>query len=145
MRISLIVLPVLVACGRAPTLVDTSRPAPAPSARVEVPSPLQSSPSSAVGPSAGVTIGPLACRARDAARIYELFLRWDGNVAHGSLRTTTGAQATTVPVQAELYKGLVLVNPADSPGPEKRIATVQEEGTKTLQVGDWKRPWLACE
>jgi hypothetical protein len=67
-------------------------------------------------------------------------------MANGSLRTTTSGSAVTVrPVKAELYKGLVLVNPADAPGPNNRIATVQTEGKKMIQVGDWHQPQLACE
>jgi hypothetical protein len=87
----------------------------------------------------------LECRAKDAASEYALFLVWDGNLARGSLDTTAAGRTTSRAVQAELFKGLVLVYPPSSRSPEDRLATVQEEGSKTMQVGDWKAPWLACE
>jgi hypothetical protein len=97
----------------------------------------------AAPPSAAV-VPNLECRASLGDLIYELFLEWDGNVARGSLRTSTGARATTQAVQAELYKGLVLVNSPNSRG-SSRIATVQEAEKRRIQVGDWKEPWLSCE
>jgi hypothetical protein len=96
--------------------------------------------------------GPLECRATGGGQTVELFLTWEGNVASGSLRTTQGDGGfATRAVKAELYKGLVLVNPAGAPDPGSRIATVQEpdgaagqNGKKMIQVGDWRQPWLPC-
>jgi hypothetical protein len=88
--------------------------------------------------------GALECRARHGDSTYELFLVWDGNLARGTLRKT-GAGAMSWSVTAELYKGLVLVGPKGAQDPNARIATVNENGDKTMQVGDWKQPWLPCE
>lgn len=91
---------------------------------------------------------PLECRATRGGRTVELFLTWERNTASGSLRTAQGDGGfATLAVKAELYKGLVLVNPADAPDPGSRVATVQEqdEGKKVIQVGDWNQPWLPCE
>jgi hypothetical protein len=100
---------------------------------------------SIAAPAAEAGARNLECRARGGDRQYALFLDWDGNVAHGILQTTMGGRTWSQKVQAELYKALVLVNPAGSPSPEQRLATVREEGEKTMQVGDWRQPWLACE
>jgi hypothetical protein len=93
---------------------------------------------------------PLECRASTGGQTVELFLTWEGNVASGSLRTTQGDGGfATRAVKAELYKELVLVNPANAPDPGSRIATVQEQeeaaAKRTIQVGDWHQPWLPCE
>jgi hypothetical protein len=93
--------------------------------------------------------GPLECRATSGGETVELFLTWERNIASGSLRTTHGDGGfATRAVKAELYKGLVLVNPASAPDPGSRIATVQEQGEETekkmIQVGDWHQPWLPC-
>jgi hypothetical protein len=89
---------------------------------------------------------PLECRAKDGGATVELFLAWEKNVAKGLLRTTAdGGSLASRAVQAEMYKGLVLVNPAGMPDASQRIATEQTEGGKKIQVGDWKQPWLDCE
>ncbi len=89
---------------------------------------------------------PLECRAKNGGAIVELFLAWEKNVAKGILRTTAdGGAPTSRAVQAEMYKGLVLVNPAGMPDASQRMATEQTEGGKKIQVGDWKQPWLDCE
>ena len=93
---------------------------------------------------------PLECRAISGGRTIELFLTWEANLASGSLRTTQGDGGfATRAVKGELYKGLVLVNPASAPDPGSRIATVQEQdeeaGKRTIQIGDWHQPWLPCE
>ncbi len=91
-------------------------------------------------------VGALECRAKDGDKTIELFLAWDKNVATGSLRTTTSTGTSAdLPVKAELYKGEVLVNPAGAPDPNNRIATMQQDGKKTIQVGDWHQPFLPCE
>jgi hypothetical protein len=95
---------------------------------------------------AGVGEAPLECRAKNGGATVELFLAWDKNVAKGTLRTTAaGGAPTSRAVQAELYKGLVLVNPAGMADASQRIATEQTEGGKKIQVGDWKQPWVECE
>jgi hypothetical protein len=89
---------------------------------------------------------PLECSAKGAGGTFELFLDWTQNVATGWLRTThTSGAIATQAVDAELYKGLVLVNPAGAPDPKSRIATEQTMPTKSLQVGDDKQPWLSCQ
>ena len=145
LRLLTILVSGVAGCSRAPAPVDKSVTSLASGTRVDAPTGSQSSPhTTATAPEAAV-IGSLECRAKQGDRTYELFLLWDGNLAGGSLRTIAGGQATTKAVQGELYKGLVLVNPAGSTDPAQRIATMQEEGTRILQVGDWKEPWLACE
>jgi hypothetical protein len=88
---------------------------------------------------------PLECRAKGADGTVELFLDWNQNLATGWMRTVraTGSVVTRA-VDAELYKGLVLVNPAGAPDPRSRIATEQTLPGKSLQVGDDKQPWLPC-
>jgi hypothetical protein len=89
---------------------------------------------------------PLECGAKGAGGTFELFLDWTQNLATGWLRTTHASGAiVTQAVDAELYKGLVLVNPAGAPDPKSRVATEQTLPTKSLQVGDDKQPWLPCQ
>jgi hypothetical protein len=85
------------------------------------------------------------CRATIQHRTIELHLRWDRNVATGMLVTIDGNKASEQPVRAELYKGLVLVSPAASTDANQRIATVQENEVRSIQVGNWNAPWIACE
>jgi hypothetical protein len=88
----------------------------------------------------------LECRAKNGNQTVELFVDWkDGNASPGSLRTTTAAGTPiTQPITAEMVKGLVLVHPAgDRSG--KTIATEQTDPGKSLQVGDYKQPWLPCQ
>ncbi len=99
-----------------------------------------------VPPAAPAPVGKLECRAKNGTQTIELFVDWkDGNSSSGSLRTTpaTGA-AETQPITAEMVKGLVLVHPAGAPV-GKTLATEQTDPTKSLQVGDYKQPWLPCE
>jgi len=97
-------------------------------------------------PVAAAPPGDLECRAKSGAQTFELFVVWkDGNVSSGTLRTTpaTGkpsAQAIT----AEMVKGLVLVHPARG-ARDKTIATEQTDPSKSLQVGDYKQPWMPCQ
>jgi hypothetical protein len=93
----------------------------------------------------------LECRAKCANGTVELFLDWSPSVnlqgtATGWLRTTrTTGVVVTRAVDAELYKGLVLVNPAGVRDPKSRVATEQTSPAQSLQVGDYKQPWLPCD
>jgi hypothetical protein len=108
-------------------------------------------PSSTAGAAAGTPVaaappGGLECRAKSGTQTFELFVVWkDGNLSSGTLRTTpaTGKPSTQA-VTAEMVKGLVLVHPAHGPR-DKTIATEQTDPSKSLQVGDYKQPWMPCQ
>ena len=104
-------------------------------------------PKAPVPPPAAAVMGSLECRAHGGGQTTELYLDWQQNIAKGSLRViTVGGGVTTKPVEAELYKGLVLVDPAGSPPPVTgKVATMQTDPKKTLQLGDYKQPWCACD
>jgi hypothetical protein len=94
---------------------------------------------------AGAAPSNLECRAKTGNQIVELFVDWkDGNLSSGSLRTTpaTGTPSKQA-ITAEMVKGLVVVHPAGNP--RKTIATEQTDPSKSLQVGDYKQPWVACQ
>jgi hypothetical protein len=91
-------------------------------------------------------VGKLECRAKNGSQLVELFVDWkDGNSSSGSLRTTpaTGAPSSQ-PITAEMVKGLVLVHPAGAAS-GRTLATEQTDPGKSMQVGDYKQPWLPCE
>ena len=96
-------------------------------------------------PVAAAAPANLECRAKNGNQIVELFVDWkDGNLSSGSLRTTpaTGTPSKQA-ITAEMVKGLVLVHPAGNP--RKTIATEQTDPSKSLQVGDYKQPWMPCQ
>ena len=129
--------PSVVASATA-SATGTTAPTPSP--------PAASGRADASAPVAAAAVSSLECRAKNGNQTVELFVDWaDGNASRGSLRTTTGTGTpVTQPITAEMVKGLVLVHPAgDRDG--KTIATEQTDPSKSLQVGDYKQPWLPCE
>lgn len=82
----------------------------------------------------------IECRARNEGGVIELSLAWDKNTAKGMLN----ADGKTRPVIAELYKGLILVDPPGSSPVTGKLATVTTEGKKTIRVGDYKQPTHDC-
>jgi hypothetical protein len=82
----------------------------------------------------------LECRAKNEGGVIELSLAWDKNTAKGTL-TSDGKSR---PVIAELYKGLVLVDPPGSSPVTGKLATVTTDGKKTIRVGDYKQPTHDC-
>jgi hypothetical protein len=94
--------------------------------------------------------GNLECRAKAGDHPVELFLTWDKNIAKGTLRSIAATgQPQDTEVSAELYKGEVLVSPSAKKGPPYLATIVQipevNQGKKSIQVGDFKQPWLPCE
>lgn len=98
-------------------------------------------------PVAAAAVRNLECRAKNGNQTVELFVDWkDGNISSGSLRTTSATGTpTTQAITAEMVKGLVLVHPAGDRRGNKTIATEQTDPSKSLQVGDYKQPWLPCQ
>ena len=91
-------------------------------------------------------IGKPECKAKNGTETIELFLDWNQNMAYGHLRVTTPAGVSTKAVDAEMYKGLFLIDAAGTPGPLKgKLATVQTDPKKMIQVGDSKQPTVPCE
>jgi hypothetical protein len=105
-----------------------------------------SSTASAGAPVAAAPPSDLECRAKSGTQTFELFVHWqDGNVSSGTLRTTPAAgKPITQAITAEMVKGLVLVHPARGPR-DKTLATEQTDPSKSLQVGDFKQPWMPCQ
>lgn len=91
----------------------------------------------------------LECRIKTGVTTTELFLRPATSVADaaGLLRTTAAGAPALRAVHTELYKGLRLVQPAESSDPANRLATVTYDPTKTMQVGSGRHdePFVPCE
>ncbi len=92
----------------------------------------------------------LECKVKNGATVVELFVRPATSVADstGVLRTTAPAAPPVVkPVKTELYKGLLVVHPADSSDLSNVLATVSYDPSKTMQVGNGRHsePTLPCQ
>lgn len=79
------------------------------------------------------------CRAKAGAVV--LNLSWTNDTATGTLVVDGKSQ----PVVAQLYKGLVLVDPPGTTNITGTLATVTTEGKKTIRLGDYKQPTVDCE
>jgi len=83
------------------------------------------------------------CRTKTPARTYELYLRWDADGGHGTLRaTTTDGQIQDELVQAIRDQDAIIVDHPGSTDLVSHLATVRR---KAIQLGDWNAPWAECE
>ena len=133
------------ACGNDPPPANpgttTSAPAnaePAASATPPAPPAAPAATLVAPAPTASAAASAAECRAKNGS--VELNLTWTNDRATGTL----GVDGKSQPVVALLYKGLILVDVAGTKAITGKVATVTNEGKKTIRLGDYKQPSLDC-